>query len=148
MEFQVGKQVLLKVYMVRDMEFQAGEQVLLEVSPIKGVMRFGKKGKLNPQYSGPFEILDSVGPLAYKLALPPSLYGVHQYEEEPIAIFDRDVWRLRTKEIKFVKVQWKHFPVEEATWEVEKDMQDKYPQLFADSGNLQAAIDKPQLGDR
>ncbi|KAK4710081.1 hypothetical protein R3W88_004594 [Solanum pinnatisectum] len=56
-----------------------------------------------------------------------------QYEEDPIAILDRDVRKLRNKEIKSVKVQWKHRPVEEATYEAEKDMRDKYPQLFIDS---------------
>ncbi|KAH0765327.1 hypothetical protein KY285_001198 [Solanum tuberosum] len=132
---------------VRDMVFQTGENVLLKVSPMKGVMRFGKKG-----------------PVAYRLALPPNLSGVHpvfhvsmlkryhgdgdyiikwdsivldtdlQYKEELIEIPDRVVRKLRTKEIKFVKVQWKHCPVEEATWETERDMRDKYPQLFVDSG--------------
>ncbi|WMV41454.1 hypothetical protein MTR67_034839 [Solanum verrucosum] len=56
-----------------------------------------------------------------------------QYEKEPIAILDRDVRKLRTKETMSVKVQWKHRPVEEATWETERDMRDKYPQLFVDS---------------
>ncbi|XP_049364361.1 uncharacterized protein LOC125829152 [Solanum verrucosum] len=99
-----------------------------------------------------------------RLALSPSLSGVHpvfhvsmlkkyhgdrdyiikwnsvlfdkdfQYEEEPVAILDRDVRKMRTKEIKFVKVLWKHHTVKEATWEIEKDMQDKYPQLFDNSG--------------
>ncbi|KAH0729479.1 hypothetical protein KY290_000601 [Solanum tuberosum] len=62
---------------VRDVIFQAGEQVLLKVSPIEGVMRFGKKGKLSPRYIGPFEIIVCVGSVAYMLALPPSLSGVH-----------------------------------------------------------------------
>ncbi|WMV42267.1 hypothetical protein MTR67_035652 [Solanum verrucosum] len=57
-----------------------------------------------------------------------------QYEEEPIAILDRDMRKLRTKKIKCVKVQWKHRPVEEATWEIERDMREKYPQLFVASG--------------
>ncbi|WMV34735.1 hypothetical protein MTR67_028120, partial [Solanum verrucosum] len=56
-----------------------------------------------------------------------------KYDEEPIAILDRDVCKLRTKEIKSVNVQFNHRPVEEATWEIEKDMRDKYPQLFVDS---------------
>ncbi|WMV50277.1 hypothetical protein MTR67_043662 [Solanum verrucosum] len=127
------------------------------------VMRFGKKGKLIPRYIGPFEILNCVGPVAYRFALPPSLSGFHSvfhvsmlkkyhgdgdniikwnsimldkdllYEEEPIAILDRDNRKLRTKEIKSVKVQWKHRPIEKATCETKKDKQDKYPQLFNDS---------------
>ncbi|KAH0773664.1 hypothetical protein KY290_010801 [Solanum tuberosum] len=79
-----------------------------KVSPIKGVMRFGKKGKLSPRYIGPLEVLECVGP------------------EEPVVILDRDVRKLRTKEIRSVKVQWKHRPIEEATWETEKDMRDKF----------------------
>ncbi|KAK4708550.1 hypothetical protein R3W88_029475 [Solanum pinnatisectum] len=112
---------------------------------MKRVMRFGKKGKLSSRYIDPFEILECVGSVAYRLALPPNLSSVHpvfhvsmlkryhgdryyiikwdsivldkdlQYEEEPIAILDRDVHKLRTKEIKSVKVQWNHRPVEEAT---------------------------------
>ncbi|KAK4729938.1 hypothetical protein R3W88_022926 [Solanum pinnatisectum] len=59
-----------------------------------------------------------------------------QYEEKPIAILDRDVRKLRTKEIKSMKVQLKHCPVEEVTWKIERDMRDKYPQLFVDSGTI------------
>ncbi|WMV19174.1 hypothetical protein MTR67_012559 [Solanum verrucosum] len=134
------------------MTFKTGENVLLKVSHMKRVMRFGKKGKLSPHYIGPFEIIDYVGPVAYKLALPPSLLGVHSifhvsmlkryhgdgdyivkwdsilldkdlhYEKEPVAILDRDVRKLRTKDMKSVKVQWKHRLLEEGTWEIEKDM--------------------------
>ncbi|WMV07911.1 hypothetical protein MTR67_001296, partial [Solanum verrucosum] len=83
---------------VRDMTFQTGENDILKVSPMKGAMRFGKKGKLSPRYIGPFEVLECVGLVAYKLALPPNLSGVHPF-------LDLDVRKLRTKEIRFVKVQ-------------------------------------------
>ena len=62
---------------VRDLEFMEGEQVLLKVSPMKGVMRFGKRGKLSLRYIGRFEVLKRMGKVAYELALPPGLSGVH-----------------------------------------------------------------------
>ena len=58
------------------------------------------------------------------------------YEEDPVAILDREVRKLRSREIASTKVQWKNRPVEESTWEKEADMQEKYPHLFTDSGNL------------
>ena len=62
---------------LRDLEFQVGDHVFLKVSPTKGVMRFGKKGKLSPRYIGPFEILERVRVVAYCLALPPDLSNIH-----------------------------------------------------------------------
>ena len=61
----------------RNLEFEVGDHVFLKISPVKGVMRFGKSGKLSPRYVGPFEILRRVGVVAYQLALPPTLTSAH-----------------------------------------------------------------------
>ena len=61
----------------REMEYEMGEKVLLKVSPWRGILRFGKQGKLSPRYIGPYEILERVGPLAYRLALPTELLQIH-----------------------------------------------------------------------
>ena len=61
----------------RNVEFQEGDHVFLRVSPMRGVKRFGKKGKMSPRFVGPFKILERVGQVAYRLALPPALAGVH-----------------------------------------------------------------------
>ena len=146
----------------RDLEFSVGEQVFLKVSPMKGIMRFGRKGKLSPRYIGPFEILDRIGNVAYRLALPPGMENVHpvfhvsmlrkyltdpshvikpqeinleeglEYEEVPVAIVDRQVKKLRSKEIPTVKVIWRNHSQEEATWEAEEEMRTKYPHLFSE----------------
>ena len=130
---------------------------------MKGVMRFGKKGKLSPRYVGPFEILERVGDKAYRVALPPSLSTVHNvfhvsmlrkyisnpshvlsyeplelthdlaYEEKPVQILDQKKKELRTKKIRLVKVLWRNHSVEEATWEREEEMQSKYSELFGTS---------------
>ncbi|GKE78216.1 putative reverse transcriptase domain-containing protein, partial [Tanacetum coccineum] len=80
----------------KPMEFQVGDRVMLKVSPWKGVVRFGKRGKLNPRYVGPFKVLEKVGFIAYKLELPQELNRVHNtfhvsnlkkcYSDEPLAV--------------------------------------------------------------
>ena len=134
--------------------------VFLKIAPFKGVMRFGKKGKLSPRYIGPFEILKRVGNVAYKLALPQELANVHNvfhvsmlkkyisdpshildhepievhedltYEERPVRILAREEKVLRNKVIPLVKVLWRNHEVVEATWEREDDMKKNYPDLF------------------
>ncbi|KAL5537390.1 hypothetical protein UlMin_045543 [Ulmus minor] len=112
----------------RPLEFKEGDFVFLKVAPMKGVMRFGKKGKLSPRYIGPFEILERIGKVAYKLALPPELDLT--YQEQPVQILDRKDKALRNKVIPLVKVLWRNHKVEEATWEREDEMRAKYPHLF------------------
>ena len=118
----------------REVIFDIGHKVFLKVAPMKGIISFGKKGKLSPRYIGPFEILDKVRDVAYKLALPPSLSNVHNvfhvsmlrryipnpshvlsfeplelsqdvsYEKQPVEILDRKEKELRKKKIPLVKV--------------------------------------------
>ncbi|XP_070036960.1 uncharacterized protein [Nicotiana tomentosiformis] len=146
-----------------DVALIVGESVLLWVSPMKGVTRFGRKGKLSPRYIGPFEVLERVGEVAYKLALAPNLSVVHPvfhvsmprkdygdlshvldfslvqldknltYVEEPVANLDGQVRKLRSKNNTLVNVQWRGNPVEEVTRETENDMQSRYPHLFVTS---------------
>ncbi|WMV14167.1 hypothetical protein MTR67_007552 [Solanum verrucosum] len=111
-----------------------GEGHLGEVSPMKGVMRFGKKGKLSPRYIGPYRIVKRIGNVAYELELPQELAAVHpdnlSYEEIPVQILDRQVRKLRTKEVASVKVLWRNQFLEEATWEAEENIKKIYPHLF------------------
>ena len=62
----------------RPLEFEVGDHVFFKVMPKRGVVKFGKRGKLSPRFIGPFEILERVGTVAYRLALPPSMSGVHE----------------------------------------------------------------------
>nr|GFA77216.1 putative reverse transcriptase domain-containing protein [Tanacetum cinerariifolium] len=88
------------------MEFQVGDKVMLKVSPWKGVVRFGKRGKLNPRYVGPFKVLERIGDVAYKVDLPEELSRVHNTFHEPVEIMDREVKRLKRSQFPQVKVRW------------------------------------------
>ncbi|CAL9006102.1 unnamed protein product [Prunus brigantina] len=144
----------------KDLEFEIGDWVFLKLSPWKGVMRFGKRGKLSPRYIGPYEITERIGPVAYRLALPTELSRIHDvfhvsmlrkympdpshvlehqpvelnedlsYDEQPVQILDRKEQVLRSRSIPMVKVLWRSQTVEEATWEPEEQMRAQYPYLF------------------
>ncbi|KAI3828867.1 hypothetical protein L1987_02977 [Smallanthus sonchifolius] len=117
----------------KPLEFQIGDLVLLKVSPWKGVIHFGKKGKLAPRYVGPFKILEKVGKVAYKLELPPSLGNTMHFVEKPVEIMDREIKQLKRSRIPIVKVRWESKRGPEFTWEREDQMKLKYPHLFAEA---------------
>ena len=128
------------------------------------MVRFGKHGKLLSRFIGPFEILKRVGTVAYRLALLPSMLGVHEvfhvsmlrrytpdpahevdwgeievdtdgtFEEGPVCIIDSRDQVLRRKTVRLVRVLWQHRAVEESTWEREDTMRATYPFLFRDEG--------------
>ena len=134
------------------------------MNPKRGVVRFGERGKLSPRFTGPFEILERIGTVAYRLALPPSMSGVHEafhismllrytpdpahvvdwgeieidtegtFEEGPVCIVDSRDRVLRRKTVRLVRVLWQHYGVEESTWEREDKMRATYPFLFRDEG--------------
>ena len=148
----------------RPLKFEVGNHVFLRVMPKRGVVRFGKHEKLSPRYIGPFEIIERIGTVAYRLALPPSMSGVHEvfhvsmlrrytpdpahvvdwgeievdidgtFEEGPVCILDSRDQVLRRKTLRLVRVLWRHCGVEESTWECGDTMRATYPFLFRDEG--------------
>ena len=132
--------------------------------PKRGVVRFGKRGKLSLRFIRSFEILERVVTVAYRLALPPSMSGVHEvfhvsmlrrytldpahvvdwgeievdmdetFEEGPVCIVDSRDQVLRRKTVRLVRVLWHHCGVKESTWEREDTLRATYPFLFRDEG--------------
>ncbi|GKC25717.1 putative reverse transcriptase domain-containing protein [Tanacetum coccineum] len=118
-------------------EFSVGDYVLLKVSPWKGVVRFGKKWKLAPIFVGPFEIIEKVGPVAYRLDLPDELNGIRvdaklNFVEEPMEILEREFKKLKRSRIAIIKVRWNSKRGPEFMWKCEDHMKLKYPHLFSD----------------
>ena len=148
----------------RPLEFEVGDHVFLKVMPKRGVVRFGKRGKLSLRFIRPFEILERIDTVAYQLALSPRKSGVHEvfhismlrkytpdpaqvvdwgqievdtdgtFEEGPVCILDIHDQVLRRKTMKLVRVLWRQYGVEESTWEREETMRATYPFLFRDEG--------------
>jgi hypothetical protein len=144
----------------KPLQFQVGDFVYLRVSPVRGIQRFGVKGKLAPRYIGPFEILENCGPVAYRLHLPSQLTAIHNifhvsqlrkcvkvpteiinpqaieietdltYTEHPIRVLDTKERSTRRETITMYKIQWNHHTEEEATWETESYLQHNFPDFF------------------
>ncbi|GJR11975.1 putative reverse transcriptase domain-containing protein [Tanacetum coccineum] len=149
--------------------FQVGDRVMLKVSPWKGVVRFGKRGKLNPRYVGPFKVIERVRTVAYKLELPQQLSRVHNtfhvsnlkkclsdeslvipleellvddklhFVEEPVKVMDREIKQLKRSHIPIIKVRWNSKRGPEFTWEHEDQFKQKYPHLFTKTATLSSA---------
>ncbi|GJS67385.1 putative reverse transcriptase domain-containing protein [Tanacetum coccineum] len=145
----------------KPLKFQVEDRVMLKVSHPKGVIRFGKRGKLNPRYIGPFKILERISLVAYKLELPKKLSNIHStfhvsklkkclsdeslvipmkelrldgklnFVKEPVEIKDREVKQLRQSRIPIIIVTWNSKRGPEFTWECEDDIRAKYPHLFS-----------------
>ncbi|GJT81907.1 putative reverse transcriptase domain-containing protein [Tanacetum coccineum] len=149
----------------KPLEFSVGDYVLLKVSPWKGMIRFGKKGKIAPRFVGPFKIIEKIGPMAYRLDFPEELDGVHDtfhvsnlkkylvvptlqvpldkiqvnaklnFVEEPLEILEREFKKMKRSTIAIVKVRWNSKRGLEFTWEREDQMKLKYPHLFSDDSS-------------
>ncbi|GJS97954.1 hypothetical protein Tco_0819124 [Tanacetum coccineum] len=116
----------------KPMEFQVRDKVMLKVSPWKEVVRFGKRGKLNP-YNQTFKVLKKVRALLTKHELPQEL-------SRPVEIMDREVKQLRRSRVPIVKVRWNSRRGPEFTWEREDQFRKKYPHLFTKTAPSSSAV--------
>ncbi|GKF13707.1 hypothetical protein Tco_0055169 [Tanacetum coccineum] len=124
----------------KPLEFSVGDYVLLKVSPWKGVIRFGKKGKIAPRFVGPFKIIEKIGPMAYRLDFPEELDGVHDTFhvsnlKKCLADPTLEFKKMKRSTIAIVKVWWNSKRGLEFTWEREDQMKLKYPHLFSDDSS-------------
>ncbi|GJY58316.1 putative reverse transcriptase domain-containing protein [Tanacetum coccineum] len=118
----------------KPLKFKVGDKVMLKVSPWKGVIRFGKRGKLNPRYIGTFKIIAKKCFVDEPLAIPLEEIQIDDklnFIKEPVEIMDREVKRIKQSSIPIVKVRWNSRRGPEFTWEREDQMKKKYPHLFA-----------------
>ncbi|GJU87023.1 hypothetical protein Tco_1294569 [Tanacetum coccineum] len=121
----------------KPMEFEVGDKVMLKVSPWKGVVRFGKRGKLNPRFVGPFKVIKRVGDVAYKLELPEELSRVHNtFHRSRIVKLNG----LKRSGFPLVRFEWNSKRGPEFTWEHEDQFRKKYPHLFPKTAPSSSAV--------
>jgi hypothetical protein len=143
------------------LEFEVGDHVYLQISPMKGIRRFGVKGKLAPHYIGPYPIIDKYGPTSYQVELLVKLLGVRNvfhvsqlkrclklpadvviediipleldltYKTYPTKILNQQDRITRNKTTRFYKVQWNDHFEEETTWEHEEFLRSNYPDFLS-----------------